>query len=159
MREIFLTFFYVGKAPFAPGSFGSFAGLVVAYLILLYFPLETLFLLSILTAILGVKAIDVYEANGGVHDDKSIVIDEVVGIWIAISLAFGITEIDPSYSWIIWICSFIFFRVFDIWKPSIIGRIDRNVRGGLGVMGDDVVASIFAAISSAIAYGVVLKFL
>ena len=84
------------------------------------------------------------------HDDKSIVIDEVAGVWLALSLS--------SSTWFSFLLSVIFFRIFDIFKPSIIGRIDRNVKGGLGVMGDDIVAGIFAGLLSAICYGVVLKF-
>ena len=54
--------------------------------------------------------------------------------------------------------AFIFFRLFDIWKPSIIGKIDRDVKGGLGVMGDDVVAGFAAGIASAGVYQLLLKF-
>jgi phosphatidylglycerophosphatase A len=46
----------------------------------------------------------------------------------------------------------IYFRVFDIWKPSIIGRIDRDVKGGLGVMGDDLLAGVVAVICSGVTY-------
>ena len=54
--------------------------------------------------------------------------------------------------------AFIFFRIFDIWKPSIIGKIDREVKGGLGVMGDDVVAGIFAGICTAGVWQLIEKF-
>ena len=56
------------------------------------------------------------------------------------------------------VLSLVLFRVLDIKKPSIIGRIDRNVKGGLGVMGDDMVAGFFAGIISAMIYGVAMKF-
>jgi phosphatidylglycerophosphatase A len=52
-----------------------------------------------------------------------------------------------------------FFRLFDIYKPSVIGRIDRDVKGGLGVMGDDVVAGIFAGICTAGTWQLIEKFL
>jgi phosphatidylglycerophosphatase A len=57
------------------------------------------------------------------------------------------------------ILAFAFFRLFDIWKPSIIGKIDRDVKGGLGVMGDDVLAGIAAGIASAGVYQLIEKFI
>lgn len=165
MRTLFLTFFYTGKSPIAPGTVGTLAGALLALLILEYFPLETLFLASVLLAILGIKSIDAYENDGGLHDDKSIVIDEVVGVWLALSLSLGATQVEGSSSasfsqntWLLWIASIILFRVFDIWKPSIIGRIDQKVKGGLGVMGDDIVAGAIAGIAASMCYGVALKF-
>jgi phosphatidylglycerophosphatase A len=150
MRDLFLTFFYTGRFPKAPGTVGSIAGALVAIPILQHMTLETLFLGAVLLAILGVKQIDAYEAAGGEHDDKSIVIDEVVGVWLALSLS--------SQTWMQFVLSVVFFRLFDIWKPSIIGRIDRNVKGGLGVMGDDVIAGLIAGIASSMVYGAWLKF-
>ena len=165
MRTLFLTFFYTGKSPFAPGTVGTLAGAALAVLILEYFPLETLFLAAVLLAILGVRATDAYEKDGGEHDDKSIVIDEVVGVWLALSIALGATQIEGGQgaslsesTWILWLASIVLFRVFDIWKPSTIGRIDSKVKGGLGVMGDDVVAGAIAGIAASMAYGVALKF-
>lgn len=103
--------------------------------------METLVLLTILVTILAIKAIDAYEKQTGEHDHQSIVIDEVVGVWIALILSSS-TPIQI-------VASFVFFRIFDIWKPSIIGRIDRDVKGGMGVMGDDIVAGILAGVCSA----------
>ena len=56
------------------------------------------------------------------------------------------------------ILSVVLFRVFDIYKPSIIGRIDKNVKGGLGVMGDDIAAGVVAGVASGVVYGLMLKF-
>jgi len=106
-----------------------------------YLPLPTLFLLTILITIIAVKEINLYEKETSTHDPKEIVIDEVAGIWFAFVLSSAtITQM---------ILSVVFFRIFDIWKPSVIGRIDKNVKGGLGVMGDDLLAGIFAGICSA----------
>lgn len=141
MQKLFLTFFYSGLSPKAPGTAGSVVATLLGVLIIWYISMETLVLLTILFTLLGVKAIDTYEKTSGTHDDKSIVIDEVVGVWIALILSSGsITQI---------IASFAFFRLFDIWKPSLIGRIDRNVNGGWGVMGDDILAGVCAGICSA----------
>lgn len=141
MRKLFLTFFYSGLAPFAPGTAGSIVAAILGFAILQYFPLQTLFLLAILFTILGIREINIYEKLTGTHDDKSIVIDEVVGVWFAFVLSSAtITQM---------VLSLIYFRIFDIWKPSIIGKIDKNVKGGLGVIGDDVLAGILAGICSA----------
>ena len=142
MQKLFLTFFYVGLSPKAPGTVGSIVAALVAYVILVFVPASTLCLASLCLFLFSIKIIDDF--------DKSIVIDEVVGVWLALSLS--------SSTWFSFLFSVIFFRIFDIFKPSIIGRVDRNVKGGLGVMGDDIVAGIFAGLLSAICYGVVLKF-
>ena len=150
MQKLFLTFFYAGLSPKAPGTVGSIVAALVAYVILIFVPASTLCLASLCLFLFSIKIIDDFEAKTGLHDDKSIVIDEVAGVWLALSLS--------SSTWFSFLLSVIFFRIFDIFKPSIIGRIDRNVKGGLGVMGDDIVAGIFAGLLSAICYGVVLKF-
>lgn len=141
MRRVFLTFFYTGLSPKAPGTMGSLLALIFGVAIVRFLSLETLFLATILLSIIGIKQINAYEAEGGEHDDKSIVIDEVAGMWLTLVLS--------STTWVQIGLSFLFFRLFDIWKPSIIGRIDRKVKGGLGVMGDDLLAAIFAGICSA----------
>jgi len=141
MNRLFITFFYSGLSPVAPGTAGSIAAAIVGYILLQFIPVDTLFLLTILITIIGIKEINRYEKITGTHDDKSIVIDEVAGLWLAFVISSGsITQI---------ILSFIYFRIFDIWKPSIIGRIDRDVKGGIGVMGDDIIAGLVAGICSA----------
>ena len=150
MRKLFLTFFYSGLAPFAPGTFGTVAGAILGIGLLKVAPVMTLILLSVLLTIVAIKEIDLEEKESGIHDSSSIVIDEVVGVWIALIIS--------GTTWTQIILSVILFRFFDIVKPSIIGRIDKNVKGGLGVMGDDIIAGIFAGLSSSIIYGVLLKF-
>ncbi|RDU65626.1 phosphatidylglycerophosphatase A [Helicobacter sp. MIT 14-3879] len=141
VRENFLTLFRVGYFKKAPGTWGSFFGLLLGIPIL-YFSAFSLLLLAALIGIIAIKQIDIYEENTKIHDAKHIVIDEVVGIFIAMSIAqFSIPSI---------ILSFIFFRLYDIYKPSVIGKIDSNVNGGLGVVGDDVLAGFFAGITSLI---------
>lgn len=144
MRRLFLTFFYSGLSPKAPGTMGSLLALVFGVLILKYLSLETLFLSTVLLSLVSINIINAYEADGGEHDDKSIVIDEVVGLWLALVLS--------STTWTQIILSLLFFRLFDIWKPSIIGKIDRNVKGGLGVVGDDLLAGVVAGLCSASVY-------
>jgi phosphatidylglycerophosphatase A len=141
MRKFFLYGLNSGLLPKAPGTWGSIVGAIIGYFILLFLPQSTLFLLTIFITLIAVKEINIYEKETGIHDDKRIVIDEIAGIWLAMSLAGG--------SIIATIFSFIYFRILDIKKPSIIGRIDEKVDGGWGVMGDDLIAGIFAGIMSA----------
>lgn len=147
MQKIFLTFFYSGLSPKAPGTVGSIASLFLAILLIQYFPASTLFLIALLVSVLAIKEIDKYEQNGGPHDDKSIVIDEFAGMFLAFSMT-----APTAQNWILGaIFSFICFRFFDIKKPSIIGKIDKNTKGGLGVVGDDLVAGFFAGICANLA--------
>ncbi len=143
-RKLFLTFFYTGLSPVAPGTVGTLAGAAAAFLILSYLPQSTLFLLTILLSIIAVREINKYEEETKTHDSSQIVIDEVAGIWLAFSLS------SSTYAQMI--LSILFFRIFDIWKPSIIGRVDEKVPGGLGVMGDDLLAGVFAGLCSAMVW-------
>ncbi|NLY04180.1 MAG: phosphatidylglycerophosphatase A [Campylobacter sp.] len=157
-NKLILTFFGAGFLRPAPGSWGSLAGLIVGVLIIYFFTLETLFLLAILFTLIGIREVDKYELNGGEHDSPNIVIDEVVGIWITMSMGLAVTINNETISILACILSFVFFRLFDIKKPSIIGRIDRDVKGGYGVMLDDVLAGFFAGILTLIILGAMIKF-
>ena len=138
MRKLFLTLGYSGLSPKAPGTVGSFVALIIGLIFLNYFPTSTLFYATILISIIAIKEIDKYEKEINQHDTKEIVIDELVGMWLALSIA--------STTLLMAITSFIMFRYFDIKKPSIIGKIDKNVKGGLGVVLDDLVAGLFGGI-------------
>ena len=149
MREFFLYGLNSGLLPKAPGTWGSIVGGILGYIILLFLPQSTLFLLTILITLIAVREINIYESQTKIHDDKRIVIDEIAGMWLAMSLAGG--------SIIAVIFSFIYFRIFDIKKPSIIGKIDEKVDGGWGVMGDDLVAGIVAGILASASYQLYMK--
>ena len=153
-RKFFLTVGFSGLSPKAPGTVGSFVSLLMGLFLLEFLHVSTLFLLALLVTVIAVKQINIYEEEVGAHDGKEIVIDELAGMWIALSIC----GINSSNTLIMAVLSFIFFRLFDIWKPSIIGKIDRDVKGGLGVMGDDVVAGFAAGIASAGVYQLLLKF-
>jgi phosphatidylglycerophosphatase A len=144
LNRLFITFFGTGLSPKAPGTVGSFAALIVGVALLEVLPMQTLFMLTLAITVIGIFEINKYEKETGSHDDKSIVIDEVSGMWIALMLALSTaTSMEFTYAKELAIVgSFTAFRLFDIWKPSTIGTIDRKVKGGLGVMGDDVLAGI-----------------
>jgi len=146
----------LGLSPKAPGTVGSFGALVVAILLFYVIPMETFFLLTIAVSIIGIFEVNRYENKTKTHDDKSIVIDEVAGMWISLVFSVSVAmELKLNYSYeLSLILSFLTFRLFDIWKPSTIGFIDREIKGGLGVMGDDILAGIASgALTSIILVG------
>lgn len=147
MRKLFLTVFYSGLSPKAPGTAGSLLSLILGMLLLNILTVSNLFLLTALITVIAVKQINLYEKEVGEHDSKEIVIDELAGMWLALCVANAAAD-----SWVLGIIAFAYFRLFDIWKPSIIGRIDKNVRGGWGVMGDDIVAGFFAGLCTSLTY-------
>lgn len=155
MNWFFITLGYSGLSPKAPGTVGTLVSLPLGMLILIYLDAQTLFLATVLISVIAIKSINKYEERTGIHDDKRIVIDELAGMWFALSVApaisIGMGEISElSNGFLIQsILSFALFRYFDIAKPSIIGRIDREVKGGIGVMGDDIIAGFAAGIVSA----------
>lgn len=162
---LFITLFYSGLLPKASGTAGSVVALILGVIILYYFDSQTLFGASILITLIAIKEINRYEERTHIHDDKRIVIDELVGMWIALSIAPAMM-VDSSHIFdlqngiLVQIAlSFLFFRIYDIKKPSIIGRIDRDAKGGIGVMGDDIVAGFAAGITTAIVWQAVLKFI
>jgi phosphatidylglycerophosphatase A len=154
MNWFFLTVGYSGLSPKAPGTAGSVVALLLGILILTFLDAQTLFLGTILISIIAIKAIDKHEQATNTHDDKRIVIDELAGMWFALSVApamsVNMSEIPNLENGFLLqaLLSFALFRYFDIAKPSIIGRIDREAKGGMGVMGDDIIAGFAAGIVS-----------
>lgn len=162
-RWLFLTVGYSGLFPKAPGTMGTLAALPLGIAILIYLGPQTLFLAALFVSLIAIKNIDRYEADTQSHDDKRIVIDELAGIWFALSIAPGVLfALGDLGDWnngiaVQIVLSFLFFRFYDIKKPSIIGRIDREAHGGIGVMGDDIIAGFAAGISSALLWQLILK--
>lgn len=153
MQKLFLTFFYSGCVKFAPGTCGTLAGVIPAFLVLYFLSVETLFLLSILLFLVGIKVVDDYEKKTLTHDSSHIVIDEVAGLFLSASFIAWASNSIFSLA-----LAFVLFRLFDITKPSIIGRVDKKVKGGLGVMGDDMLAGLFAGLLGAMIYAIAQKF-
>ena len=155
MNWFFLTLGYSGLSPKAPGTMGTLVSLPIGMAILIYFDETTLFLAALLISLVAIKVINQYEQETKNHDDQRIVIDELAGMWFALSIAPAISVasnqvLTLSNGFLIEsLLSFVLFRYFDITKPSIIGRIDREAPGGIGVMGDDIIAGFAAGISSA----------
>jgi phosphatidylglycerophosphatase A len=152
VQKLFLTFFGAGFSPKAPGTIGSLVSLPVGMAIIYYFGVETLFMFTLAITVIGIFEVNKYEKATGIHDHSQIVIDEAAGMWLSLMIAYSTaTAINYPYADILAIVfSFAAFRLFDIWKPSTIGWIDRELKGGLSVMLDDVLAGIAGGLLSAL---------
>ena len=135
-----------GLAPVAQGTFGSLAALL-PWLGLRQLSLPFYLLVIVAGFVIGVWACNVASRALGVADHRSLVWDEFIGQWIALLPLLVPALLPPSgFVWWMVLAGFALFRLFDVWKPWPIRWLDRRVKGGMGVMIDDVVAGIFAAV-------------
>lgn len=122
-----------GLAPKAPGTAGTLVA-VPLYLLLNELNLSVYLAVTLLVSIIGIWMC-AYTANKlKVHDHPAIVIDEIAGFFITMAIA------PPGWLWVL--IGFVLFRFFDAVKPWPISWIDKNVKGGFGIMVDDVVAGL-----------------
>ena len=143
LAKLIATLFFVGQAKIAPGSVASFLTTIVFYMLAIKLDYMILVIIIFVTTILSFFAIHVYTTDFKEKDRSEIVIDEVVGQFIALSpLLFFEEKFPPE----IYTCfmSFIFFRFFDIVKPYPIYLFDR-MNSTFGVIFDDILAGIFSA--------------
>lgn len=134
----FIAFgFGAGLLPYAPGTWGTLAAIPI-YFLLQGLPVSLYLTLTLLAFFLGVWITDKITCELGIEDCPGIVWDEVVGYLLAMSMA------PVGLSWII--IGFVLFRLFDIWKPLPIRLLDRRLKGGWGIMLDDVLAGIYACL-------------
>ncbi|MGJ8663380.1 MAG: phosphatidylglycerophosphatase A family protein [Marinicella sp.] len=124
-----------GLAPKAPGTFGTLAAFPL-YLLMANLPWTVYLSLTVLAFFLGIYICDRASHHLGVHDHGGIVWDEFVGLWITLFL------VPNEWPWLL--TGFLLFRFFDIIKPFPIKWLDKKVKGGFGIMIDDVIAGIFA---------------
>ena len=133
MWQFAATFFYLGKLPFAPGSWGSLGALILWIFLPSSYLLQMIMIIILFS--IGVISSKKMAAAMNDHDPSEVVIDEAVGMWIALFML--------PHSIAIYSMAFILFRIFDIFKPSFIYRM-QNLPGGWGIMMDDVLAGIIA---------------
>ncbi len=124
-----------GCAPKAPGTMGTLVG------VLFYLPLQLLawpyyLAVLVLLCLAGIWLCGRTASALGVHDHPAIVWDEIVG--------YLLTMLAAPKGWLWIMLGFVLFRVFDIWKPWPIGLLDKRLKGGFGVMADDLLAAIFS---------------
>ncbi len=126
-----------GLAPKAPGTFGSLFGMAIAWWTLpLGFDVRIMVVIALIVS--GVWICGESARRIGVHDHSGIVWDEIAGIYLVLLVA-------PT-SILGWALGFGLFRLFDIWKPWPIRDLDHRLHGGLGIMLDDLVAALYAAV-------------
>ena len=132
----FLAFgFGSGLSPWAPGTAGTLVAVPLFLLVADWsLPMFTAFI--VVTALLGIWFCDAASRELGVHDHPGIVWDEFVGYWITM------WALPVTWTWIV--AGFVVFRIFDILKPWPIGPLDKKVKGGFGIMIDDIVAGVLA---------------
>lgn len=158
-------FFGVGLMRPAPGTWGSAAAILLGLMIDRTFGVFALLGATVVITALGFWACGRELRDRPGADPGEIVIDEVAGQWIALlfpAFAFWHRGLDDwAYvAWPGWVAAFLFFRLFDIWKPWIIGWADRR-EDAAGVMLDDLIAGVFAGLAvvlaAGIAHGVLLR--
>lgn len=124
--------FGVGKIGKAPGTMGSLVALPVIF----GFSFLNPFFYMALSVGLIIAAVVASDQYGEGKDLKEIVIDEFVGLMVTLYLV--------PHEWVLWILAFVLFRALDILKPFPISYLDKNVKGGFGVVLDDLVAGLVA---------------
>lgn len=129
--------FGAGLSPKAPGTLGTLAAVPI-YLLMCFAPLPVYVVLVVLFAVAGIWICGRTAEDLGVHDHPGIVWDEIVGYLIAL------IAVPPT--WYNLVLAFVLFRLFDVVKPWPIRRLDRHVKGGWGIMVDDIVAGIFTLV-------------
>ena len=143
------TGLYSGKIPFAPGTWGSAFALIPWYfcrglsLVNYLIVLAVIFVVGFLTSGSAEKILDR-------PDPGCIVIDEILGMFITLTLA-------PNHP-AAWLLGFILFRIFDVLKPFPVSWFDTHLHGGIGIMMDDVMAGIYALICLQLIWLVIGKF-
>ena len=157
MQACLATWFGVGHLRPAPGTWASALAILLGMILhrLGHFP--ALALATGAAVALGLWAIAGWTAGMADKDRSEIVIDEIAGQWLALcfpSAGFWLMGLPADrFPYPGWVAAFVFFRLFDIWKPWLVGRADRRTDAA-GVMLDDLWAGLFAGVATMIAAGI-----
>ncbi len=134
----FLAFgFGSGLAPFAPGTFGSIPGMLLFWLTM-GFGLYVQLAVAVVLCVAGIWICGESARRLGIHDHGGIVWDEIAGMYLTLFVA--------PFSVLGWVLAFGLFRLTDIVKPWPIRDLDHRLKGGVGIMLDDLVAALYAAL-------------
>ena len=139
------TWFGCGYAPIAPGTVGSLAALLIAWLLVRYADWQPLWfgVLAVAATAPSIWAAGVTAQAVNQKDPGLVVVDEVVGQWLALA---GARPLNLKS----WIGAFILFRLFDIWKPAPVRNLEK-LPGGAGIVADDLMAGVYAALVLSVA--------
>jgi phosphatidylglycerophosphatase A len=134
------TWFGCGYSPKAPGTVGSAAAIVIAILVERFapFPPAWFALWAAALSVPGIWAAGETARSLNLEDPQIVVVDEVAGQWLALA---GARVLD----WKSYLAAFVLFRLFDIWKPPPVRQFER-LPGGLGIVADDLMAGLYAAL-------------
>jgi phosphatidylglycerophosphatase A len=133
------TWFGVGLMRYAPGTWGSFAALPLAWLLFYLGGTWLLAVGTVVVSLVGWWAAERYIRAHGTEDPGDVVIDEVAGQWLTLLPAGGDIGLMAA--------GFVLFRIADILKPWPAGWADRHIKGGLGTMVDDLLAAIWSGLA------------
>jgi len=131
------TWFGAGYSPFAPGTAGSLAAIAIAYLLRDHIQPWHLALFAAVLAVPAVWAASLTAEIVGRKDPSIVVVDEVIGQWIALAAA-------RTIDWKSCLVAFALFRLFDIWKPAPVRQLEA-LPAGIGINADDAMAGLYAA--------------
>ena len=137
----------IGMLPIAPGTFGSITAWIIFVYLSHFISMINMLILTILFFILSIWICSEASKDLENKDHKSIVIDELVGMWIALLPVLVIA--NSQYERTVYaLAALILFRFFDILKPFPISYFDKNYKNGLGIVIDDVISGLIAIIPS-----------
>jgi phosphatidylglycerophosphatase A len=140
LARVISTWFGCGYAPVAPGTAGSLAAIAIAWPLVHYAGWRPAWFLAL--ALVGTPpamwAAGVTALERKQKDPQLVVVDEVLGQWIALA---GARPLNVKS----WIGAFVLFRLFDIWKPAPVRNLE-NLPGGVGIVADDLMAGVYAAL-------------
>ena len=137
----------IGMVPIAPGTFGSIAAWLIFVYLSHFISMINMIILTILLCILSIWICNQASKNLKNKDHKSIVIDEFVGIWVALLPVLFVANSQFERT-VYALAALIFFRLFDILKPFPISYFDKNYKNGFGIVIDDVISGLIAIIPS-----------
>lgn len=127
----------VGRLPWAPGTWASLLACGIGFFLsFLSPPMQMGVILWV--CILGMFVSQKHVQITGKEDAREVVVDEVAGQLI--------TLVALPFSWSTWVLGFVLFRILDIWKPFPISWLDRRIKGGVGIMADDIAAGLIASL-------------
>jgi phosphatidylglycerophosphatase A len=141
LARLIATWFGCGYFPKGPGTAGSIGALLVAWPIAIWTNWNpwTFAILPVIALWPAIWAADRMARDTGLKDPQTVVVDEVIGQWIALAAA---PALDDAWCWLV---AFVLFRAFDITKPPPVRALEK-IPGGAGIVLDDVGAGLYAAL-------------
>lgn len=156
MTRLWAIFFGIGLMKPAPGTWGSLVAVLLGWVIIRFLGFPALVLATVAITLIGFWAVGAELKDRPGDDPSEFVIDEVAGQWLALlfpAAAFWWRGFEGFLPYPAPLAAFVLFRLFDIWKPWLVGRADRR-HDAAGVMLDDLWAGLFAGICTIIAAGI-----